>query len=89
MGNKKLPDVLFTIGICVIIGGILLGVVLGFVLGKGGFDLVSSITCWLLSIIVGSGFITVASSLNEVKENKAKDEEILRMIIEKVQNENK
>ncbi len=89
MSNKKLPDVLFTIGICVIIGGILLGVVLGFVLGNRTFDLVSSITCWLLSIIVGSGFITVSSSLNEVKENKAKDEEILRMIIEKVQNENK
>ncbi len=89
MSNKKLPYVLFTIGICVIIGGILLGIVLGFVLGNRAFDLVSSITCWLLSIIVGSGFITVSSSLNEVKENKAKDEEILKMIIEKVQNENK
>ena len=89
MKNIKLPDVLFTIGICVIIGGILLGVVLGFVLGNNGFDLVPSITCWLLSIVSGSGFITVSGSINEVKENKAKDEEILKMIIEKVQNENK
>ena len=89
MKNIKLPDVLFAIGICVIVGGILLGVVLGFVLGNNGFDLVPSITCWLLSIVAGSGFITVSGSINEVKENKAKDEEILKMIIEKVQNENK
>ncbi|MGN0488478.1 MAG: hypothetical protein ACI4HO_04375 [Ruminococcus sp.] len=89
MKNIKLPDVLFTIGICVIIGGILLGVVLGFVLGNRGFDLVSSITCWLLSIVAGSGFITVSGSINEVNQNKAKDEEFLKMIIEKVQNENK
>lgn len=89
MKNKKLTDVLFIAGLCIMATGIVLGIILGFLTGGNSFNLVPSITCWLLSIIIGSGFITVSSSLNEVNENKAKDEEILRLIMEKVQNEDK
>ena len=75
MKNKKLPDILFSIGIIIIILGVLLGVLLGFVLSEQGFNLVPSITTWLLSLITGTGFITVSGSINEAKEKKEDDEE--------------
>lgn len=82
--KKKLPDILFFSGICVIILGILLGVLLGFVLSEQGFNLVPSITTWLLSVITGTGFVTVSGSLNEAKEKKKDDEEFLKLLIEQV-----
>lgn len=87
MKDKKSADILFFIGICIIIIGILLGCVLGFVMGEGGFNFVPSITCWLLSIICGTGFITVSGSLNEAKEKEAEDDEFLKLLIESVKNE--
>jgi uncharacterized protein (DUF697 family) len=88
MKSKKLTDVLFILGVCLLIGGILAGIILGFVLGDKGFNLVVSIITWLLSVITASGFITVSNSLSEVAQNKQKDEEILQMIIDKVKEEN-
>jgi uncharacterized protein (DUF697 family) len=88
MKSKKLTDVLFIFGVCLLVGGILSGIVLGFVLGDNGFNLVVSIITWLLSVITASGFITVSNSLSEVAQNKQKDEEILQMIIDKVKEEN-
>ncbi len=87
MKNKKTADILFFIGICLIIIGILLGCALGFIFGGGGFDLVPSITVWLLSIIGGAGFLGISSSLNEAEEKKAEDEEFIRLIIESVKSE--
>ncbi len=84
MKNKKLPDILFSIGIIIIILGVLLGVLLGFVLSEQGFNLVPSITTWLLSLITGTGFITVSGSINEAKEKKEDDEEFLKLLIEQV-----
>ncbi len=84
MKNKKLPDILFSIGIIIIILGVLLGVLLGFVFSEQGFNLVPSITTWLLSLITGTGFITVSGSINEAKEKKEDDEEFLKLLIEQV-----
>lgn len=84
MKNKKLPDILFFAGICVIILGILIGVLLGFLISEQGFNLVPAITAWLLSVITGTGFITVSGSLNEAKEKKRDDEEFLKLLIEQV-----
>ncbi|MCH5303909.1 MAG: hypothetical protein J1E41_03515 [Ruminococcus sp.] len=87
MKNKKLADILFFIGICIIIFGILLGAVLGFVLGGGGFNFVPSITVWLLCVIGGTGFVSVSGAVNEAKEKKKDDEEMLRLIIESIKKE--
>lgn len=84
MKEKKPADIMFFIGICIIIIGILLGLALGFVFGAGGFNLVPSITVWLLSVIGGTGFITVSGSLNEAEEKKKDDEEFLKLLIESV-----
>lgn len=88
MKKKKLPDILFKAGLCVLIGGILSGIVLGFVTSGGGFNLSASITAWLLSVVCAGGLTAVSGSLSEVKENKEKDEEILKRIIEQLQTEN-
>ncbi|MBQ5399373.1 MAG: hypothetical protein IIU14_08075 [Ruminococcus sp.] len=87
MKNKKLPDILFFTGISVIILGILLGVLLGFLLTEQGFNLVPAVTSWLLSVITGTGFVTVSNSLNEAKEKKKDDEEFLRLLIEQIKEE--
>ncbi len=88
MKNKKLPDILFFVGICVIITGVLLGVLLGFVMSGQGFNLVPSVTTWLLSIITGTGFVTVSGSLHEAKEKKENDEEFLSLLISQLKTEN-
>lgn len=87
MKNKKLADILYFIGICLIIVGILLGCAVGFIFGGGVFNLVPAITVWLLSIIVGAGLISVSGSLFEAEEKKADDEEFIKLIIENVKNE--
>ncbi|MBR1731716.1 MAG: hypothetical protein IJ725_04720 [Ruminococcus sp.] len=84
--NKKLADILFVFGIGLIIVGILAGVILGFVTG-GGFKLVPAITIWLLCIVIGTGFVSVSGSVNKVNTQKTDDEESLRLIIEKIKNE--
>ena len=81
--NKKLVDVLFVFGIGLIIVGLLAGVILGFVTGEG-FNLVPAITVWLLSIVIGSGFVSVSGSVHKVNTQKSDDEEELRMIIERI-----
>lgn len=86
MKNKKPADILFFIGICIIIIGILLGCALGFIFGVGGFNLVPSITTWLLTLIGGTGFITVSGTLSEADEKKKDDEEFLKLLIESVKN---
>lgn len=87
MKNKKLADILYFIGVVLIILGILLGCAVGFFFGGGGFELVPSITVWLLSIIIGTGLISISDSLFEAEEKKADDEEFIKLIIENVKNE--
>lgn len=89
MKSKKAADILFFTGVCIIIIGILLGTVLGFVFGEGGFNFVPSVTVWLLCIIGGTGFVTVSGSLNEAEEKKQDDEEFLKLLIESVKKEEK
>ncbi len=86
MKNKKLSDILFFVGICIIIVGILLGTALGFIFGNGGFNLVPAITVWILCVIGGTGFVSVSGSINEAEEKKSDDEEMLRQIIENLKN---
>lgn len=87
MKSKKIANILFFIGICVIILGILTGTVLGFVMGEDGFNFVPSVTVWLLSIIGGTGFVTVSGTLNEAEEKKKDDDEFIKLLIEKAKNE--
>ncbi len=84
--NKKLADFLFVFGIVLIIVGILAGIIIGFVTDEG-FNLVPAITIWLLSIIIGTGFVSVSGSVNKVNVEKTNDEETMRMIIEKIKSE--
>ena len=85
--NKKLADILFVSGICLIIVGVLAGVIIGFVTGDG-FNLVPAITIWLLSIVIGTGFVSVSGSVNNVNAKKDSDEEVMQQIIEKIKNDN-
>lgn len=87
MKSKKIANILFFIGICVIIIGILAGTVLGFVIGEDGFNFIPSVTVWLLCIIGGTGFITISGTLNETEEKKKNDEEFIKLLIENVKNE--
>ncbi len=87
MKLKDSDNILFFIGLCVIIIGILLGCALGFIFGGGGFDLVPSITVWLLCIIGGAGLISISGSISEAKEKKKDDEELVKALIEKMKNE--
>lgn len=84
--KKKLGDILFAFGIGLIIVGILAGIVLGLVTGEG-FNLVPAITAWLLSIVIGTGFVSVSGSVNKINAEKTNDEEELRLIIEKIKSE--
>ena len=84
--SKKLGDFLFVFGICLIAIGILAGLIAGLVTAEG-FNLPPAITVWLLSIVIGTGFVTVSGSVHEVGKKKQDDDEMLRMIIEKVKNE--
>ena len=85
--NKKLADILFVSGICLIIVGVLAGVIIGFVTGDG-FNLVPAITIWLLTIIIGTGLVSVSGSVNKLNTQKDSDEETLQQIIEKIKNDN-
>ena len=85
--NKKLADILFVSGICLIIVGVLAGVIIGFVTGDG-FNLVPAITIWLLSIVIGTGFVSVSGSVNNVNAKKDSDEEVMQQIIDKIKNDN-
>ncbi len=87
MKSKKIANILFFIGICVIIIGILAGTVLGFVMSEDGFNFIPSVTVWLLCIIGGTGFITISGTLNETEEKKKNDEEFIKLLIENVKNE--
>lgn len=89
MKSKKIANILFFIGICIIIIGILLGTVLGFVMGEDGFNFVPSVTVWLLCIIGGTGFVTVSGTLNEADEKKRDDEEFIKLLIENAKNDKK
>lgn len=89
MKSKKIANILFFIGICIIIIGILLGTVLGFVMGEDGFNFVPSVTIWLLCIIGGTGFVTVSGTLNEADEKKRDDEEFIKLLIENAKNDKK
>lgn len=80
---------LFTIGVCIIIAGIIAGVAVGLLSGGEGFNLVPSITIWLLSVISGTGVMTVSGSIEEAQNRKKTDEEMLKLIIDKVKNEDK
>lgn len=81
--NKKIADFLFTFGICLIIVGVLAGIILGFVTGEG-FNLVPAITVWLLCVVIGTGFVSVSGSVNKVTQATNDDEDVVRLIIEKV-----
>ena len=85
--NKKLADILFVSGICLIIVGVLAGVIIGLVTGDG-FNLVPAITIWLLSIVIGTGFVSVSGSVNNVNAQKDSDEEVMQQIIDKIKNDN-
>ncbi|MBQ7505264.1 MAG: hypothetical protein IJT79_08115 [Ruminococcus sp.] len=85
--NKKLADILFVSGICLIIVGLLAGVIIGFITGEK-FNLVPAITIWLLSIVIGTGLVSVSGSVNKVNAQKDDDEETLQQIIEKIKNDN-
>lgn len=87
MKNKKLADILYFIGVVLIILGILLGCAVGFFFGGGGFELVPSITVWLLSIIIGTGLISISDSLVKSEEKKTEDEQFIKLLIESVKNE--
>lgn len=87
MKNKKLADILYFIGVVLIILGILLGCAVGFFFGGGGFELVPSITVWLLSIIIGTGLISISDSLVKTEEKKTEDEQFIKLLIESVKNE--
>lgn len=89
MKNKKLADILFFVGVCIIIIGALAGIALGLLFGEGGFNLVPSTTVWLLCIISGTGFITVSGTLNEADEKKQDDEEFVKLLIESMKKEEK
>ncbi len=89
MKDKKTANILFYIGICIIIIGILLGTALGFIFGEGGFNLIPSVTVWLLCVIGGAGFINVSGTLNEAEEKKRDDEEFIKLLIESVKKEEK
>lgn len=84
--SKKLADFLFVFGICLMILGLLAGVMLGFLTGDG-FNLVPAITTWLLSIVIGTGFVSVSGSVSKVHMQKSDDEEELRLIIEKIKSD--
>ena len=81
--NKKLADIIFAFGIGIIIVGILTGVIFGCIT-SGGFNLVPAITIWLLSIVIGTGFVSVSGSVSKINSEKTNDEEELRLIIEKI-----
>ena len=81
--KKKLADILFVLGIGIIIVGILAGVIFGFITGSG-FNLVPAITIWLLSIVIGTGFVSVSGSVNKFSVQNDEDEEELRLIIAKI-----
>ena len=83
---KKLADILFVFGICLIIVGILAGVIFGFITGDG-FNLVPAITIWLLSIVIGTGIVSVSGSFAKIDTKEKDDEEAMRMIIEKIKSE--
>ena len=85
--NKKLADILFVSGICLIIVGVLAGVIIGFITGDV-FNFVPAITIWLLSIVIGTGCVSVSGSVNKVNAQKDNDEEALRQIIDKIKNDN-
>ena len=85
--NRKTADILFKVGIGVIIAGAVSGALLGVLLSSGGFNLVPSVTVWLLSLITGTGVITVSSSLSEAGEKKRADELALEDIIERIKSE--
>lgn len=85
--NKKLADILFVSGICLIIVGLLAGVIIGFVTGDV-FNLVPAITIWLLTIIIGTGLVSVSGSVNKLNTQKDSDEETLQQIIDKIKNDN-
>jgi ABC-type antimicrobial peptide transport system permease subunit len=89
MKSKKIANILFFIGICIIIIGILLGTVLGFIMGEDGFNFVPSVTVWLLCIIGGTGFVTVSGTLNEAEEKKQDDEEFIKLLIENAKKDKK
>ena len=84
--NKKLGDFLFVFGICLIALGVLAGLIAGLVTGEG-FNLPPAITIWLLSIVVGTGFVTVSGSVHEIGQKKQDDDDLLKMIIEQVKND--
>ncbi len=84
--KKKLSDFLFIFGICLLAVGGIVGVVVGFVFG-GGFNFVPAVTIWLLSVIIGAGFISVSSSVSKICEKKSDEQETLQMIIEKIKND--
>lgn len=86
MNRKKLEKFLFIIGMALIVAGILSGVAVGFFTGDG-FNLVPAVVIWLLTVISGTGFVTISGSLGEAGEKKQSDEEALREIIEKIRNE--
>ena len=83
---KKLADILFVSGICLIIVGILAGVIFGFITGDG-FNLVPAITIWLLSIVIGTGIVSVSGSVAKIDTKEKDDEETMRLIIDKIKSE--
>lgn len=86
MKNKRITDVLFTVGIVVIIAGILGGIIVGMLSGDG-FNFIPALAVWLVTFFTGTGIVTVSGSLSEAGEKKQDDAELLDMILEKVKNE--
>ena len=86
MKGKRLTDILFTVGIVVIIAGILGGIVAG-VVGGNGFNLIPAVAVWLASVIGGTGIVTISGSLSEAKSKKNDDVELLREIMNKIKND--
>lgn len=88
MNIKKPTDIPFIVGICVIIIGVLTGIVVGlFTSEDSRINLIPAITIGLLCFVAGTGIISVSGSLSDAKQQKKNDEEVLRIIIDRVKNE--
>ena len=84
--NKKLSDFLFVFGICLIIIGVVAGVIAGIAFGDD-FNFAPAVTIWLLSVVVGTGLISVSASVSKINEKKEDEQETLRLIIERIKDD--
>ena len=80
---KKTSNILLSVGIVIIILGIVTGIIVGF------FNFIISIPICMLSLLIGGGCASIAGTLGEAQQSKADDLKLLNDIIQKVKNEEK